>query len=411
MGLVDYSDSDASDTEISSTAKPVSSTAANKPAFQKVVDRSNPGKIRVSLPQASLQQTAREDEEPPIKRAKLGGGGFSGFNSFLPAPKRPGAAAVSAPSNGSDSQTKKVGLGVGISLKTGAAPGFRRESGEEHEAEDASREDIDTENGDITRPAKTSSLSLPPPKEAQIPEQKPAAEVKLVGKPLMFKPLSVARKPAKKKKPAGPSDGPATTSTTPTMQAPQAPQTSIEKPKRPKVSLFSMSPEESATTQPALSTDYQPVIYSNDNEQEEQEDEEVFQDSAYEETANPSHFASPPMPTPSVTEYQSLDAIAGDLNLSAAERRQLFGRHGAAKGSGISASKVINFNTDQEYLHNEELRASGQQVVHNPVRSIAPGKHSLKQLVNAAQSQREALEESFAKGKSNRAEASSRYGW
>ena len=76
-----------------------------------------------------------------------------------------------------------------------------------------------------------------------------------------------------------------------------------------------------------------------------------------------------------------------------------------------SATKIINFNTDEEYLRNEELRAAGEQVVHNPVRAIAPGKHSLKQLVNAAQSQKEALEESFAKGKSNRAEASSRYGW
>jgi hypothetical protein len=76
-----------------------------------------------------------------------------------------------------------------------------------------------------------------------------------------------------------------------------------------------------------------------------------------------------------------------------------------------SATKIINFNTDEEYRHNEELRATGEQVVHNPVRSIAPGKHNLRQLMNAASSQKEALEESFAKGKNNRAEASSRYGW
>jgi hypothetical protein len=49
--------------------------------------------------------------------------------------------------------------------------------------------------------------------------------------------------------------------------------------------------------------------------------------------------------------------------------------------------------------------------VHNPVRSIAPGKHSLKQLLNATVSQKEALEESFAKGYANRKEASGRYGW
>jgi hypothetical protein len=49
--------------------------------------------------------------------------------------------------------------------------------------------------------------------------------------------------------------------------------------------------------------------------------------------------------------------------------------------------------------------------MHNPVRSIAPGKHSLKQLVNAAQSQKDALAESFAKGYQNRKEAGSKYGW
>ena len=37
------------------------------------------------------------------------------------------------------------------------------------------------------------------------------------------------------------------------------------------------------------------------------------------------------------------------------------------------------------------------------------GKHSLKQLVNAASNQREALEEHFAKGKSNRKDAGARY--
>lgn len=114
-------------------------------------------------------------------------------------------------------------------------------------------------------------------------------------------------------------------------------------------------------------------------------------------------------PAAPMSGAQSLNDIASDLNLSAADRRQLFGRQ---KGGAVpQATKIINFNTDEEYRHNEELRAAGEQVVHNPVRAIAPGKHSLKQLVNAAANQKEALEESFAKGKSNRAEASSRYGW
>ena len=64
-----------------------------EPAFQKVVDRSNPGKIRVTLPQTALKEETKSDE-PPAKKAKTGGGAFSGFNSFLPAPKRTGQSAV-----------------------------------------------------------------------------------------------------------------------------------------------------------------------------------------------------------------------------------------------------------------------------------------------------------------------------
>ncbi|UZP41298.1 hypothetical protein NXS19_009114 [Fusarium pseudograminearum] len=67
---------------------------------------------------------------------------------------------------------------------------------------------------------------------------------------------------------------------------------------------------------------------------------------------------------------------------------------------------------DKEYRHNEEIRAAGEEQTHNPVRAIqGGGKHSLRQLVQNAQSQRDALEDSFAKGKSNRKEAAGKYGW
>lgn len=157
--------------------------------------------------------------------------------------------------------------------------------------------------------------------------------------------------------------------------------------------------------------EYESFLYEpKDNSQETEDGDSYTLQASYEEyTPNASQHAPPPaVPTPPVS--QSLSDIAGDLNLSASERRQLFGRQKGGTGNQ-GATKVINFNTDQEYLHNQELRAAGEQVAHNPVRAIAPGKHSLKQLVNAAQSQKEALEESFAKGKSNRQEASSRYGW
>ncbi|TVY28500.1 hypothetical protein LHYA1_G003474 [Lachnellula hyalina] len=386
MALVDYSDSDASDVEETPVVKPAANSS--KPAFQKVVDRANPGKIRVSLPQTSTKNDTQSDE-PPTKRAKIGGGAFSGFNSFLPAPKRTGQTSTTL---GGGNAVKKGGLGAGVNLKTGAAPGFSREPEPEREY---TEEQASTSGGN--------GLTLPPPQASQN-EEKSAEEVKMVGKPLMFRPLSVSRKP--KKKTVAQLSAAASIPSTPAKPQPKA-ETPAPK---PKVSLFSMGSEETSTMTPS-NGEYKPMMLDTP-EQESQESEDPYSlEPSYEDftpNASQSGLALPAVPTPPVS--QSLDDIAGDLNLSAAERRQLFGRQKGGRGNK-SATKVINFNTDEEYLHNEELRAAGEQVSHNPVRSIAPGKHSLKQLVNAAQSQKEALEESFAKGRNNRAEASSRYGW
>ncbi len=395
MGLVDYSDSDTSDVETKPVTKPVAKLAAasTKPAFQKVVDRSNPGKVRVSLPQAALKDEIKSDD-PQTKRAKTGGSAFSGFNSFLPPPKRAGQTSATL---GGGNVAKK-GLGAGVSLKTGAAPGFSREPEPERE--------IDEEQVDEPEAIKGGSgLSLPLHKTTQSSYQKPVEEVKLVGKPLMFRPLSVSRKTVKKKKQL-----PAASPLIPTPTTPVTPQSKEERPaKRPKVSLFSIQPEVEEISTPGSTGEYKPMMLEVEEAGEDEQDSFSLEPSYEDYTPDSSQqFAPPAVPTPPVS--QSLDDIAGDLNLSAAERRQLFGRQKGGRRMQ-SATKVINFNTDQEYLHNEELRAAGEQVTHNPVRAIAPGKHSLKQLVNAAQSQKEALEESFAKGKSNRAEASSRYGW
>jgi hypothetical protein len=75
------------------------------------------------------------------------------------------------------------------------------------------------------------------------------------------------------------------------------------------------------------------------------------------------------------------------------------------------AINLVNFNTDQEYAHNEELRASGETIQHNPLRTVQPGKHSLRQLVSAASTQKDALEESWAAGRRNKKEAGNKYGW
>ncbi|KAH0495438.1 hypothetical protein TgHK011_008992 [Trichoderma gracile] len=396
MGLVDYSDSE-SDAEVDAPTQPVTKAPPKKPAFQKVVDRANPGKITINLPQvaSSADQGVPNGDEPPTKRARTGGSGlFSGFNSFLPPPKNAGKATTLNKPSGS--QTRP-----GINLKTSAERGFSREEGVSSASNDADG-------------AASGGLNLPPPKrpaEPSIPDtMKPAEEVKLVGKPLMFRPLSVARNTKKKttKSTVTPASAASTAKSPASIQAtasatrsePESAPAPAPPPK--KTSLFSLhveEPSEPASTEPRGT--YEPLFETG----EATDPYGANGLDEYSQHVNSGHMPATVATSSNTTE--SLDSVADDLNLSAAARRELFGRG----GSGQTAKKLINFNMDQEYQHNEELRAAGDQQIHNPVRAIHGGKHSLRQLVQNVSNQREALEESFAKGRSNRREASSRYGW
>ncbi|KAJ1337593.1 mitotic checkpoint regulator [Microdochium nivale] len=422
MGLVEYSDSESDSestqqpprkpTPVAAASAPSSSTT--KKPFQRIVDRSKPGKIVVSLPGAvSAGQIDTKHDEPPAKRARTGGGGgggaFSGFNALLPPPKNASKPAVSSSSG-------KTAPRPGINLKTGATPGFSRNT------------DLDGGVDGFTDDNDGRAIAEP-----SIPAgQKPAAEVKLVGKPMMFKPLSVSRKPTKTKAAMASKSTVAakatTSTTTPTETAKQTPahessveQTTEEPPKKQKkqkMSLFSISQEDNNDTGATSNGSgvYEP-IFADDTGISAQEAFAQY-DAQYANPASSSNAQADYNSShqhhdqqPSTQTGHSLDSIASDLNLSAAARRELFGRTGAPDPTQ-SASRVINFNTDREYAANEELRASGEaQPAHNPVRAIAPGKHSLRQLVNQVQNQRDALEESFAKGHRNRTEASAKYGW
>jgi hypothetical protein len=385
MGLVDYSESSGSESE--PPAKPAAKpTQTSKKAFQKVVDRSNPGKIRVSLPQPIADGAVGPSDEPPAKRVRTGGGGgiFSDFGSFLPAPKNRVKPSGS-------------GLKASVQLKTSAGPGFSR----------------DTTDGDENSEGGLGlGLNLPPPKQQPQPEipaeQKPEAEVKLVGKPLMFKPLSVARKPKK--------NGVKATLSKPISAMPFAPVqnqqsgaitqgSAASAPAVPKkVSLFSLPDASADLDEPSASPGgaYEPVFESANFGDAYGDQYGATND--YQNNASAIAQAAP-----TYAGQESLDTIANDLNLDATARRELFGRQ---RGAGQTATKVVNFNVDTEYQHNEGLRATGElQPVHNPVRAIAPGKHSLRQLINSVQSQREALEESFAKGKNSKKSGGSKYGW
>jgi len=87
--------------------------------------------------------------------------------------------------------------------------------------------------------------------------------------------------------------------------------------------------------------------------------------------------------------------------------RQLFGRN----SNNHAEISVQNFNLDSEYASNEALRQAGDTFQHRAVKAIAPGKHSLQQLVNNARTQKDAIEDSWAEGRRNRGEGGSKYGW
>ncbi|PWY71647.1 hypothetical protein BO70DRAFT_365046 [Aspergillus heteromorphus CBS 117.55] len=410
MALVAYSDSEGSDSEPETTVphppsqKPTStpsttSTAASTSAnFPSIVDRSNPRKILVALPDIKPDRNDSADGPAP-KKPRLGGAGgaFSGFNSLLPAPKKPAASA----------EMKKAPARKIFSLKTGATPGFDRAADAEMRNEQAfgmlgaeGKGGNDGDGDDDETIPKAGSLREDGDgsKEAEVQMKKPE-EVKLKGNPMMFKPLSVGRASQQKKRkivPAKPVSEtlPVREQSAPVQQAAPAPA-----PVKPKISLFSLSAEDSSSTTTASTratdTTYEPLVY----------------------TANPGAAPAGPEPEPEGSSFaeqpamasgQTLGNIADDLNLSKAQRRHLFGRDG-----GSATSRVIQFNTDKEYAANQEMAHSTDMAAaqHNPVRAIAPGKHSLQQLVNAAHSQRDALEESFAAGKRNKKEAGSKYGW
>ncbi len=397
MALVDYSGSEDSDQEEQTKLQEAAKGKVNttKPSFLKVVDRSNPHKIRVNLPDLAKPEES-DDSERPSKRAKVGSGGFSGFNSLLPTPKRTAAPNGGPTTNG----VRKSGLGIGVNLRTGAAPGFSRDpvgtaSTSNDDSEETERnEDMNSIHQDEGMgqkpPAVDGSPLLPEPVEA----------LKLQGSTTMFKPLSVARKPPKKK----------------AKTAESLPNTKvqvdelIQKPKAaPSLSLFSTGEEiEPSRSSSIASGTYQPIIYTTTTPHPIPAPVDPSSDSQPSENPNSYTYDHPEPPDPN---SQSLTSIASDLNLTPAQTRQLLGRQKHNNPAAPSTINIVNFNTDAEYAANEILRQAGETVQHNPVRAIAPGKHSLKQLVNAASSQKDALEESFASGRRNKKEAGSKYGW
>ena len=391
MALVSYSESGSED------ERPHPQTTNNTHASIRsdakfTVDKVNPRKIKVNLQEIKADNTASGDPdgEPAPKRSRIGGG-FNGFNSMLPAPKN-----ITQPGNGqktiSAGSMRKV-----FNLKTGVEPGFSRESDAElrqlfaEQGTDLIDECVGGKGDEAENiGADNDSVLLSASQPAQT---KP-------GHPMMFKPLSVARN--QKKRPPAKEFGGGSTSQAQSNEPKPAQETSAP---LSKVKLFSIgSRDEPSETAAAQQAEYEPPVYqSTANDDSLDYGVNEAEDTAADPNATGDNVVT------ARSQTQSLDSIATDLNLSASAKRQLLGRN--RKDASKVSSSIIDFNTDQEYAANEALRASGEQVLHNPVRAIAPGKHSLKQLVNAASGQKEALEESFASGRRNKKEAGGKYGW
>jgi len=347
MALVNYSDSEDSGNEAPPAAPAAKATPSAKP---KLINRTESKKIKVELPQIRPEPG---QQEPAPKRARTAGA-FSGFNSLLPPPKKTGQNAPKP----------------GVSLKTSSEAAF-------------SRTPVPTlpSGGDGSEDAEKPSLPVAVEKEE---------ETKTVGKPTRFMPLSVANA-KKKKKPLVPK-APVVVKETPPISVKEddsreTTQAEVPSKPKPKVSLFSFGGADTAPLEKS-SASYQPEFTNHDTTT-----------TPVEEPNNqnlPQHA-----PAPSNT----LSDIASDLDLTPAQRRQLFGRGGA------NAGNIAHFNMDAEYRSNQELAAAGETFEHRQVKAIAPGKHSLQQLVNNVKSQTDALEDKWAEGRRNRGEGGSKYGF
>ena len=390
MALVSYSGSEESDSDAKITSQHTSKppSAPKRPTFQKVVNRSAPHKIEVHLPDVSKSSSVGFEAEqgPPAKRLRLGTGATGDFNSLLPAPKRVPASRGTPSFDGSGTEN----IGRIANLKTGANPGFTRESLVATATTDEIMPAEDVNSMEEAQQGRTADLEGTTLHEdrANEPQKKPS--------PAMFRPLSVGKKSKKKSTELHGELG--------IVKRPDSAQAK-EVATLKKTSLFFAGG--SAEAQSEHSSDkgeYRPMLY-HPIQQSGEENFKSFNNINTEENRSENRVSNESEKLQETS--QSLDAVAADLNLSASAKRQLFGRN----KKNPSEVSIVNFDTDQEYAANELLRQAGEQAQHNPVRSIAPGKHSLKQLVNAASHQKDALEEHFATGKRNKREAGSKYGW
>lgn len=334
--LVDYSDSDQSGDETPAPAQADQAKeeqkqppAASKSTVPKLVDGTNPAKITVNI-SAPAAKHAIEPEAPPAKKQKTSGGGggiFANMKNALPAPKKTGNLPV------------KRGLGSGVSLKTGADRAFSKER---VTVESTAPAEESRANGtaDTTKHEEKESTerkaddNMPAWKK---PDYNPWNNVPL------FKPQAVLQAEAKKKKKVA-AKAPAAAAA-----AGSAPATSSlaisasETTSKPNVAFnLGLTPQfEPDNKPPPAKAGYEPMFHKP------AEPQGTTDRAAQNLPSAPAHPSKPPDP-------HGLDS----LNLSASDRRVLFGR----KGKVPEGIDFKTFNVDEQYAANQEFARSGEAV-------------------------------------------------
>lgn len=407
MTLVTYSESEESDTSLAPVLKPAKDKQAPNTSFRKFVS-SDGHKVKVELASSeqSSDRSQRTTADPPSpKKRRLDAPASSkGFNALLPPPKH-----VNIKSTSFEKKVPQSAVGSNFSLKTASEPAFDRKlsfstttSDEEamvsNKWNSGTHHDIAMDRNGTTKAGETISTT------SEVTGNQPEAISS--SKSAIFKPLSVTRKAPGRRRTGNVIANRSETKLSSERMINHRPNSAIES---KKISLFSMENTDAYAISDTANMDYKENLSGDMPGQVKELNEStvitswpILHDSA---TSNSLNRAE--------TSKNSLLAIAEDLNLPESAKRQLFGRNRSKDGnmSDLSAINVVNFNTDHEYSANEELRATGETIQHNPVRSIAPGKHSLRQLVSSATTQKDALEEHFASGRRNRKEAGGKYGW
>ncbi len=397
--LVNYPDSDNSDIEENShqTTSLKGGARPKQGLFHKKLHSATSHKIRINLPTPLITADDADIDAPTAKRVRTTG--LGGFNSLLPPPKKPDRGRSSNDDSGTTARLHGGDTGV---LKTGIAPSFARDA-----CVPESEQALERTCNEEYRQSRLGPATVL--REQELPKGG-GEEQKMIGRPVLFKPLSVTRQMRKKTSRREDTAPGASSETRSAGSSAAIPPDSSHLEERstgttttPACSLFSFAQEESSFIPQSTANEGKTQVGSAFTTRLGTEAARVASDAAGRAEANDSCEEQP----------QSLGTIASDLKLSVSARRQLFGRQ-SGKGNlqpELPAVSIMKFNTDDEYAFNESIRASGDSAQPNPVRAIAPGKHSLKQLVNAASSQKEALEEQFASGKRNRREAGGKFGW